>query len=86
MSFELFLKGIGRNLSALRKERSILQSEASSRSGISYRYYQNIEAGRANITLSTFFKLTKLLEVDPCDLLPEHPDEDPAKEDEKLSS
>jgi transcriptional regulator with XRE-family HTH domain len=77
MTFDLFLKGIGKNLSALRKSKSILQSEASSLSGISYRYYQNIEAGRANITLSTFFKLTKLLDVHPCDLLPERQEEGP---------
>ena len=69
MSLEI-LKQIGRNLASLRKARAILQTEAARLSGISYRYYQRIEGGRANMTLSTLFKLAKFYHVNPRDLFP----------------
>jgi transcriptional regulator with XRE-family HTH domain len=33
------------------------------RAGISYRYFQNIESGAANLTLSTLFKLSRFFNV-----------------------
>ena len=71
MTLEIFLHAIGRKIALYRKNQSLRQREAASQAGISYRYYQNIETGKANITLSTLLKLAKTYQVHPCEFLPE---------------
>lgn len=71
MTMEAFLKKTGKNVTAVRKSQSLLQREAAEQSGISYRYYQSIETGKANITISTLFRLARFYRVHPCDLLPD---------------
>lgn len=72
MNLDLFLKTIGRNLALCRKDKSILQTQAADQSGISYRYYQTIESGKANMTLSTLLRLAQYYDVHPCKLMDDH--------------
>ncbi|MBX2996701.1 MAG: helix-turn-helix transcriptional regulator [Bdellovibrionaceae bacterium] len=70
MTLEIFLKAIGQRIAAFRRKEGLLQKDAADQSGVSYRYYQNIETGRANITMGTLFKLARFYRRHPTDLLP----------------
>lgn len=70
MILQSFLKKLGGRVTEARKTRALLQREAADGSGISYRYYQDIEAGKANITIATLVQLAKFFCIHPCDLLP----------------
>jgi XRE family transcriptional regulator, aerobic/anaerobic benzoate catabolism transcriptional regulator len=70
MSLEILLKSVGQNVASLRKTKPLTQKNFAQLAGISYRYFQNIEGGRANITLSTLFRLAQFLAVHPSDLIP----------------
>lgn len=70
MTLEQFLKSIGQRIAAFRRREGLLQKDAANQSGVSYRYYQNIETGRANITMGTLFKLARFYRRDPVELLP----------------
>ena len=59
---------IGNRLRVLRKERGLRQEDME-KFGISYKYYQRIEAGKVNVTLKTLEKIAKAFGVDPSDLL-----------------
>lgn len=63
MSFETFLKLVGRKIASIRKSRALTQRDTALRAGISYRYFQNIEAGAANMTLSTLYRLARFFNV-----------------------
>ena len=69
MPFEKFLKTMGANIASLRRGRNFSQKEAAALADISYRYYQSIEAGVANLTLSTVFRLAEFFKVSPHELL-----------------
>lgn len=69
MTFESFLRLLGQNIARFRKSRELTQKKAADLMGISYRYYQNIERGVANIRMSTFFRIAKLLGVQPAEML-----------------
>ncbi len=69
MSLELFLKQIGRNVAQARKALDITQKIAASNLGISYRYYQSIESGDANITLTTLYRLSQVFKIEAALLL-----------------
>ena len=73
MALETILKIIGRNVAKNRKSRHLTQRVAADQAGISYRYFQRIEAGTVNITLSTLYRLSQLLKVSVCDILPCEP-------------
>lgn len=70
MSFDQFLKQLGAKVAAARKSLSLRQRDAAEKAGISYRYYQSIETGRANVTIATICRLAGTYGVHPCDLLP----------------
>ena len=73
MQLEELLKLTGKNIARLRKERSLTQREAAKRAEISYRYFQHIEAGKVNMTLSTLTRLAEFLKVHVCEVLPCEP-------------
>ena len=58
---------IGKRLKEARKEKGLRQEDLEG-NGISYKYYQKIEAGRANITLSTLEKIALALGINATDL------------------
>ncbi len=81
MAFEKFLKIVGRNIARIRKQRSLNQKDLAEQSEISYRYFQSIESGSANVTLGTLYKLSKILNVRVCDLV-EHANDIEVRQDE----
>ena len=60
-------KLIGNRVREVRKLKGLRQEDMESR-GVSYRYFQRIEAGEANITLATVEKVAKALDVNPTEL------------------
>jgi transcriptional regulator with XRE-family HTH domain len=54
---KLYLKEVGLNLKQARKKIGMRQIEVEEKTGVSYRHYQNIEAGRVNVTLETLCRL-----------------------------
>lgn len=69
MLLENFLKSIGENVARYRKSVALKQTEAAAQAGFSYRYYQKIESGGANMTLATLYRLAKFFDTHPADLL-----------------
>lgn len=74
MSLNDFLKIIGKNIADLRKSMFLNQSDAATKAGFSYRYYQKIESGTANLTLGSLYAIARCLNVHPTDLLPKKSD------------
>jgi transcriptional regulator with XRE-family HTH domain len=60
------LQNFGNTLRQLRKARHLRQLDMED-FGLSYKYYQRLEAGRVNPTLLTMYKLALALEVPVCD-------------------
>ena len=69
MRFETYLRLLGNNIKAARVKRGIRQIEVHENCGLSYRHYQNIEAGKVNVTIGTLFRLAKLYGMTPDDLV-----------------
>ena len=61
---EAILRRVGANARAIRATRGITQEEAGFRSGIGYKRWQEIEAGRTNTTLLTISRMAAVLRVD----------------------
>lgn len=59
---------IGNRIRELRKSRGLRQEDMA-RFGLSYKYYQRIEAGKVNMTLKTLEKIAGALAVDAAELL-----------------
>lgn len=69
MTLETYLRQVGKNIATLRKSKALRQKDAAEQAEISYRYYQTIEAGAANLTLSTVVRIAEFLEVHPSHIL-----------------
>ena len=55
---------MARNIKTARVGRKITQEEAAFRSGIGYKRWQQLEAGRANTTILTLIRIASVLKVD----------------------
>jgi transcriptional regulator with XRE-family HTH domain len=64
-----YLKKIGRNIKNARERKGLRQIDVYEKTGLTYRHYQNIEAGRINLTVSTLCRLSKLFETKVSDLI-----------------
>lgn len=74
VSQEIVLQDFGSRLRQLRKCRKLRQLDMASL-GLSYKYYQRLEAGQVNPTLITLCKLASAFEVSVYDLFcpePQH--------------
>lgn len=60
MDFQSCLKNLGRNLKAARIRAGFKQRDVEDQIGLTYRHYQEIEAGRINLTLETLYRLARL--------------------------
>ncbi len=69
VSFKSFLKQIGQNVKELRVRRGWTQVKASEKAEIPERRFQDIEAGRANITLRSLFRIAHIFKKNPKELL-----------------
>lgn len=72
MKTERYLERVGTNIREARHKAGLRQIDIEKRLGLTYRYYQTIEAGRANITLKTLLQLAELFKVDPDKLAKHH--------------
>lgn len=63
MTLEQLLKSVGARIAELRARRNITQKNLSDKTGVTYRYLQTIESGRANVTLGTLHRLAAFLHV-----------------------
>ena len=70
MQMDQFLKRVGENIAKHRKLKPLNQMDAAEQAGFSYRYYQKIESGTANMTLATIYRIAQFLGIHPCDLMP----------------
>lgn len=62
-------KNFSKHLKQLRKNKDVTQNELSVKAKIDYRHYQDVEAGRVNITFDTIATIAAALEIKPCYLL-----------------
>lgn len=60
---------VGRRIAELRRLRGLTQEEFACRIGVSYKYEQQIEYGKANLTLLAFFNVANVLQVPAMTLL-----------------
>jgi transcriptional regulator with XRE-family HTH domain len=58
---------IGDRIRAIRKERGLKQEDMEM-FGLSYKYYQKIERGKVNVTITTLEKIAKALDIDTKEL------------------
>ncbi len=70
MTFDAFLKNVGRKIAGIRRDRALTQKAVAAQAGISYRYFQNIETGAANMTLSTLYRLARFFNVHVHEFVP----------------
>ena len=69
MSFPIYLRRLGRNLRNAREKSGLKQIDVHEWGGLTYRHYQNIEAGKVNVTIETLYRLAKLYKVKIEDLV-----------------
>jgi DNA-binding XRE family transcriptional regulator len=53
------LKCVGKNIREARRKAGLRQIDIETRAGITYRHYQNIEAGKINVGITTLLKLAE---------------------------
>jgi transcriptional regulator with XRE-family HTH domain len=63
MQLKLHLRQLGKNIKTARKNCGLKQVEVYEGCGLTYRHYQNIEAGKVNVTVETLYRLAKLFKV-----------------------
>lgn len=68
-AFHDLRRRLSRNLARLRAEQGCTLTALGERAGMHWRHLQKIEAGEANVTLSTLARLALGLEVDALELL-----------------
>ena len=59
MDTAIFLKEVGQNLREARKRAGMRQVEVETKAGVAYRHYQDIEAGKVNVSLDTLCRLAE---------------------------
>lgn len=64
MGFGKYLQHVGRNIKAARIRAGLRQVDIEEKIGLNYRHYQDIEAGKSNLSLETLCRLAKLFKVD----------------------
>jgi transcriptional regulator with XRE-family HTH domain len=64
MTFNQYLKQVGMNTKIARIKARLKQMDVHEKTGLDYRHYQDLEAGKVNATLDTLYKLAKLFKVD----------------------
>jgi transcriptional regulator with XRE-family HTH domain len=64
-----FLKLVGANMRKYRKEKKMTQAQLAKTLHMAFVSYNNIERGIVGTTLRTLFKIAKVLEVSPTQLL-----------------
>jgi transcriptional regulator with XRE-family HTH domain len=66
---ERLLRSIAANVRKHRARLGLTQEELGEATGLSYRYLQDIEAGRKNVTVDTLVRLARVLRVRPVQMM-----------------
>ena len=69
MLINTFLKKVGRNIRAARVRAGLRQIDVNEQSGLTYRHYQDIEAGKINVTVGTLQRLSHLFRAKVAELV-----------------
>jgi transcriptional regulator with XRE-family HTH domain len=69
MSFNQYLAKVGRNIKSARIKAGLRQIDLEEKIGLNYRHYQDIEAGKSNLSIETLYRLAKLFKVKIEDLV-----------------
>jgi transcriptional regulator with XRE-family HTH domain len=69
MRLEHYLKCVGENIRKARRKAGLRQVDVNLKCGLTYRHYQNIEAGKINVTLATLRKIALTLEASIAELV-----------------
>jgi len=64
-----FLKNIGKNIKFMRKEKNLSQEKLAEKIGVSRNYIGMIERAETNTPVLTLYKIAKVLNVEPYELL-----------------
>jgi transcriptional regulator with XRE-family HTH domain len=62
MDFNSYRRKLAANIKLARKEAKLTQEDMQ-RHGFNWRHYQEIEAGRINITVETLYRLSKVFKI-----------------------
>lgn len=71
MTLLVYLRKVGKRIRDKRVGAGLRQVDVNERSGLTYRHYQNIEAGKVNVTLGTLCRLAKVFNTSVKELLEE---------------
>ena len=63
------LKRFGKRVQELRQSKGLTQEEAARLSGFDYKYYQRIEYGEKNLSLTSLSKLAKAFKIEIAELV-----------------
>ena len=63
------LNGFGSKIRAIRLQKGLTLEQVEERGFPSWKHLQAIETGRKNLTITSFFRLTDALDVEPADLI-----------------
>jgi transcriptional regulator with XRE-family HTH domain len=66
---DLVVRDVGRRVSELRREHGLTQEQFAARAELSWKYLQQVEAGRENLTLRSLVRLANLLGVTLAELV-----------------
>ncbi|MBP7212115.1 helix-turn-helix transcriptional regulator [bacterium] len=66
---KVFLKNVGNKIRELRNQKGFSQENLSEKLGISRNYMGMIERAEVNIPILTLYKIAKIFDVNPKDLL-----------------
>ncbi len=65
-----YLKALANNIKAKRNNKGFSQEKTAWLSGISYKFFQDIEGGKKDLTTYNLWKLCMALDISPNDILP----------------
>jgi transcriptional regulator with XRE-family HTH domain len=68
-TFTTFLEKVGSRIKSFRHQAGLTQAKVSDEIGMPYRRYQSIEAGKANLTLKSVFRIARYFRRQPKTLL-----------------
>jgi transcriptional regulator with XRE-family HTH domain len=71
-----YLGRVGKKIQKARKTAGLRQIDVNQRIGLTYRHYQDIEAGKVNMTIGTLYRLSTLFKANIRDLIEETPSEE----------
>jgi transcriptional regulator with XRE-family HTH domain len=74
MRLHEYLLKLGRNIKSARVHAGLRQIDVNELTGLTYRHYQSIEAGRVNVTVGTLCRLSRLFKSSIKDLIVECPE------------